>query len=185
MAREQRRHLFIAGELASSRLLEALSDSCLGLRIQSNRLCPACCDGEKHFRRLVLILVGQLADLGDRLFEQLGHALSVAHLPATAARAPSDALLPAFWGSATICVFGERDVGHYARSHLSELIERVSKGETVQITRRGKPVAQLAGIGNPKKPIDVELLRALTRGCRMQTESTGDFIRRMRDDSRY
>ena len=30
-----------------------------------------------------------------------------------------------------------------AKAHLSELVERASGGETVQITRRGKPVAQI------------------------------------------
>jgi prevent-host-death family protein len=72
-----------------------------------------------------------------------------------------------------------------AKAHLSELIERVSKGETVQITRRGKPVAQLTGIAKPKKPIDIELLRSVSNKSPMQSESAGDFMRRMRDDYRY
>ena len=72
-----------------------------------------------------------------------------------------------------------------AKARLSELIARVAEGETVQITKRGKPVAQLTPIRQPKKPIDVELLRSLSRGSKWQTESAGDFIRRMRDDSRY
>jgi len=40
-----------------------------------------------------------------------------------------------------------------AKDQLSELISRVARGETVAITRRGKPVAQLVGctIGNPNQ----------------------------------
>jgi len=72
-----------------------------------------------------------------------------------------------------------------AKAHLSELIERVSKGETVQITKRGKPVAQLTAIAQPKKPIDIEALRALTQSMPEQEESAGEFMRRMRDDYRY
>ncbi len=72
-----------------------------------------------------------------------------------------------------------------AKAHLSELIERVSKGETVQITKRGKPVAQLTAIAKPKKPIDIEALRALTQSMPEQEESAGEFMRRMRDDYRY
>jgi len=72
-----------------------------------------------------------------------------------------------------------------AKARLSEIIDRVSEGETVQITRRGKPVAQIAPIVQPRKPIDIEALRALTSKMPMQKESAGDFIRRMRDEDRY
>lgn len=70
-----------------------------------------------------------------------------------------------------------------ARVRLSELISRAGNGETIQITRRGKPVAQITAMR--RKPIDIALLRSVVERCPMQTESAGDFIRRMRDDSRY
>ena len=38
-----------------------------------------------------------------------------------------------------------------AKAHLSELIERAEAGETVEITRRGKPVAKLGPI-EPGRP---------------------------------
>ena len=72
-----------------------------------------------------------------------------------------------------------------AKARLSELVARAAEGETVQITRRGKPVAQITPITKPRKPIDVEALHALTRTMPMQKESAGDFIRKMRDDARY
>jgi len=72
-----------------------------------------------------------------------------------------------------------------AKARLSELVTRAAEGESVQITRRGKPVAQITPIDRPRKPIDIELLRSVTEGMPLQSESAGDFIRRMRDEDRY
>src|SRR5687768_17134439 len=38
-----------------------------------------------------------------------------------------------------------------AKARLSELVARAAEGETVQITRRGEPVAQIAPIRAPRK----------------------------------
>ncbi|MDB5396740.1 MAG: hypothetical protein JWM91_4246 [Rhodospirillales bacterium] len=72
-----------------------------------------------------------------------------------------------------------------AKAHLSELVERAASGDPVCITRRGKPVAQLTAIGTPRKAIDLKTLQAVTEGMPMQSETAGDFIRRMRDEDRY
>jgi len=72
-----------------------------------------------------------------------------------------------------------------AKAHLSELVERAAAGESICITRRGKPVAQLIAISSPRKPIDLKMLQAVTDGSQPQTESAGDFIRRIRDEARY
>ncbi len=72
-----------------------------------------------------------------------------------------------------------------AKAHLSELVDSVTKGETVSITRRGKPVAQITSIKAPRKRIDIAALRALTESMTPQTESAGSFVRRVRDDARY
>ncbi len=74
-----------------------------------------------------------------------------------------------------------------AQAHLSEIIDRVEAGETVEITRRGKLAARIVP-AEPKKqwkPIDREMLEALHAKMPMQTESAGDLLRRMRDDARY
>ncbi len=68
-----------------------------------------------------------------------------------------------------------------AKAHLSELIEGVAKGETVEITRRGKPVAQLVPSVQEKKPVDVEMLRRAAAKLPYQHETAGEFIRKMRD----
>jgi prevent-host-death family protein len=72
-----------------------------------------------------------------------------------------------------------------AKARLSELVARAAEGETVQITRRGKPVAQITPIQKRRKPIDIALLRSVTDSMPMQPETAGEFIRRMRDDERY
>jgi prevent-host-death family protein len=73
----------------------------------------------------------------------------------------------------------------HAKAHLSELVERAAAGETVLITRRGKPVAQITAIKKPRKRIDSSALRAITGRMPMQPEGARDFIRRLRDKERY
>jgi prevent-host-death family protein len=72
-----------------------------------------------------------------------------------------------------------------AKAHLSEIIDRVEAGETVEITRRGKLVARLAPPERKLTRLDIDKLRALTANHARQTEGAGDFVRRMRDDARY
>lgn len=46
-----------------------------------------------------------------------------------------------------------------AKAHLSEIVDRVEAGETVEIMRRGKLAARITPIETPKKKVDVEVLR--------------------------
>jgi prevent-host-death family protein len=72
-----------------------------------------------------------------------------------------------------------------AKARLSELVDRAAAGETVRITRRGKPIAQLTMVQAPRKPIDFAALKTLTDRLPTQKESAGDFVRSMRDKERY
>lgn len=72
-----------------------------------------------------------------------------------------------------------------AKAHLSELVERAGSGETVRITRRGKPVAQITAVETPRKRIDLAALRAITDTMPTQREPARKFIRRMRDAVHY
>jgi prevent-host-death family protein len=72
-----------------------------------------------------------------------------------------------------------------AKAHLSELVERAAAGDTVRITRRGKPVAQITAVEMPRKQIDLSALRASTDAMPVQRESARDLVRRMRDQDRY
>ena len=69
-----------------------------------------------------------------------------------------------------------------AKAHLSELIDRVEAGDSIEITRRGKPVARLTAITPPRKPIDIKALRALTDSMPYSEQSAADLVRAMRDD---
>ena len=69
-----------------------------------------------------------------------------------------------------------------AKAHLSEILDRVEAGETVTITRRGRPVARVSGIAAPKKPIDLEALRKFRESQPMSERSAAEMIREMRDE---
>jgi prevent-host-death family protein len=72
-----------------------------------------------------------------------------------------------------------------AKAHLSELTELAAAGETVVITKRGKPVARLSQAERPRQPIDLDALRQLTASMPPQAEEAAEFMRRMREDVRY
>ncbi|KPH81537.1 type II toxin-antitoxin system Phd/YefM family antitoxin [Bosea vaviloviae] len=72
-----------------------------------------------------------------------------------------------------------------AKAQLSALVDAVEAGENVCITRHGKPVAQLTAIEKPRKPLDIEKLRAHQAMMPMQKEDSGTFMSRMRDEERY
>ncbi|MCW1429020.1 type II toxin-antitoxin system Phd/YefM family antitoxin [Novosphingobium sp. JCM 18896] len=72
-----------------------------------------------------------------------------------------------------------------AKAHLSELIDRAEAGESIEITRRGKPVARLTGAATPRKAIDAEALYALTARMPKSAEDAAELVRSMRDSDRY
>jgi len=72
-----------------------------------------------------------------------------------------------------------------AKSHFSEILDRVSKGEEFIVTRRGEPVAKVVPIAQPERDMQ-ELLESLrktresisTRGpVREKGESWKDIAR--------
>lgn len=72
-----------------------------------------------------------------------------------------------------------------AKAHLSELVDRVQAGDSIDITRRGKPVAQLSPVKQARKPIDLAALRAHSARMPVEAEDAGTFVRAMRDSDRY
>jgi prevent-host-death family protein len=70
-----------------------------------------------------------------------------------------------------------------AKAHLSELVARAEAGESIQISRRGKVVAQLTRAEQPRKPVDVAALRAMIET--MPESSTESVLPAMRDEARY
>lgn len=72
-----------------------------------------------------------------------------------------------------------------AKARLSELAELAAAGETVVITRHGKPVVRMTRPESPRKPVDLKQLQQLTASMPPQTEDAGEFMRQMRDNARY
>ena len=72
-----------------------------------------------------------------------------------------------------------------AKAHLSELVDRVEAGDTIDITRRGKPVARLSAVAQARKRIDRAMLQALTGAMAPQAQGAADLVRSMRDGDRY
>jgi len=72
-----------------------------------------------------------------------------------------------------------------AKAHLSELIDRVEAGDSIEITRRGKPVARLTAVAQPRKRIDLNRLQSLTSTMPPATEDAAELVRKMRDNDRY
>jgi antitoxin (DNA-binding transcriptional repressor) of toxin-antitoxin stability system len=72
-----------------------------------------------------------------------------------------------------------------AKTHPGTLVERAAAGETVQILRRGRPVAQIAAVPTRCKAVDPAALNAIIRRMPAQSQDAGTFIRAMRDAERY
>ena len=82
------------------------------------------------------------------------------------------------------------------RDQVDELVTRLESGETILVQKDGATIARIEPVparvdsaplvDNPAKTkIDIAALRAFTDSQPMQTESAGDFIRRLRDEARY
>lgn len=64
-----------------------------------------------------------------------------------------------------------REVGAFeAKTHLSALLEAAEAGESILITRRGKPVARLGPIGG-ENPADIQ--RSVARIRALRTKASG------------
>ncbi len=70
-----------------------------------------------------------------------------------------------------------------AETHLAELVARAEAGESILISRHGKPVVQLTRVSQPPDPIDVAAMRALTDS--MPDCSVDSTVLAMRDEARY
>ncbi len=72
-----------------------------------------------------------------------------------------------------------------AKTQLSKLIDKAESGETVVITRHGKPVANLTAAARPKQPIDFKALEEFRARMPKRRGSSAAAIRQMRDEERY
>lgn len=66
-----------------------------------------------------------------------------------------------------------------AKTHLNSLLKRVSKGETIRITRRGVPIAKLvpADTGEKENPeLVAREIRELRKGVTLGKITIGELI---------
>ncbi|MGZ8284813.1 MAG: type II toxin-antitoxin system Phd/YefM family antitoxin [Allosphingosinicella sp.] len=68
-----------------------------------------------------------------------------------------------------------------AKAQLSDLVDRAESGEEVTILRRGKAVARIVGIAKPRKPLNVDALRAHTSKMKPSDVTGVEILREMRD----
>ena len=77
-----------------------------------------------------------------------------------------------------------KSVGAFeAKTHLNELLRRVSSGETIRITRRGIPITKLVPIGSEEKKDVARTVREL-REIRKGLSLGGLTIRELIDEGR-
>jgi len=71
-----------------------------------------------------------------------------------------------------------------ARARFSELLDAAEAGETVVITRRGEPVAELTAPSRPQRTgaRDLRWLAEETAKIPPSDVDSGDLVRRMRDE---
>jgi len=72
-----------------------------------------------------------------------------------------------------------------AKTRLSELVARVEAGDTVTITRHGRPVARLVGQMPERRPVDLERLRALRSRLPRETTPASELVEQLRREARY
>jgi prevent-host-death family protein len=73
----------------------------------------------------------------------------------------------------------------HARAHLSEVLDRIEKGERIIITRRGKAVAEISPVGLRKKLPSSEELAGFLTSMPAQQLDTIDSVDVLRDGERY
>ena len=69
-----------------------------------------------------------------------------------------------------------------AKAKFSELLDRVESGETVVISRHGRPVARLTAVSQPKRP--VRPMAAFRARMPRLRERSASLLRGVRDEQR-
>ena len=78
-----------------------------------------------------------------------------------------------------------KSVGLFAaKTHLSALLDQVEQGETIEITRRGRPVALLGPHKPVRKPDLQRVAEEMLRERKGRTLGKGLTIRRLIDEGR-
>jgi len=70
-----------------------------------------------------------------------------------------------------------------AKTHMSEMLDRLEKSEKIIIARRGEPVVQLAPVKTVKPGIDFARPQALRATMPKANTPAGTLVRKMRVES--
>jgi prevent-host-death family protein len=72
-----------------------------------------------------------------------------------------------------------------AKARLSEFVDMFEAGDSIDITRRGKPVARLTAAAGPRKRVDATMLQSPSATMSPQSLMAADLVRSMRESDRY
>ncbi len=76
-----------------------------------------------------------------------------------------------------------KQVGVYeAKTHLPQLLDEVERGETITITRHGRPIARVVPVHGPRRTVQetIEAIREFRKGNRLD----GITVRELIDEGR-
>ena len=72
-----------------------------------------------------------------------------------------------------------------AKTQLSKLVDKAKTGETIVITRHGKPVAHIVPAARSKEPIPLKELERFRATIPVRRGSSAAALRKLRDQERY
>ena len=77
-------------------------------------------------------------------------------------------------------------IGAYeAKTHLPRLLDRVAQGESLTITRHGKPVARLVPVADDRKRAKEAAARIMERRRHLKRVPLADLIATIHEGHRY
>ena len=79
----------------------------------------------------------------------------------------------------------ERVGAYEARTHLSKLLNRVARGESLTITRHGKPVAKLVPIANNRDRAREAAARIFERRRHLKLAPVAELMKTVHEEHRY
>jgi prevent-host-death family protein len=72
-----------------------------------------------------------------------------------------------------------------AKARLSQLLDEVANGGTVEVTRGGKPLARIVPVERERRSIDFDALRKFRSSLTSTPQATSDSIAERKADERY
>jgi len=74
---------------------------------------------------------------------------------------------------------------HEAQTHLTQLLDRVEQGESLEITRNGKPVARIVPVDDSRKEAKEALARIRARRARIKGVPLAELMKTVHEGHRW